>query len=205
MVSVHHLRATQAWLRAESTDPVEAAFDELASALRDLQDAAARSRPDAATAQRLAATLRETAAELDAASVPDAEQPFGRLTTRGRGQTLVPPYDVATADDEQVAGTVVFGDFHRGENGAAHGGAVSTFFDEVCGTLANAVAGRPARTASLTVDFRSVTLVGVEHRFVARAARVEGRKRWVTGTLHAGDRLVAEAEGLFLTLRPGQQ
>jgi len=112
---------------------------------------------------------------------------------------------VSPYGDDAVAGTVTFGDFHRGENGAAHGGAVSTFFDEVCGTLANAVAGRPARTAFLHVDYRSVTLVGVEHAFTATVSRVEGRKHWVTGTLHAGDRLVAEAQSLFVTLRPGQQ
>jgi acyl-coenzyme A thioesterase PaaI-like protein len=204
-MSVHHLRATQAWLRATPEDPVEAGFDELAGALCALQDATARSRPDAATAARLSATLREAAAALDALAVPDAEQPFGRLTTPGRGQTLVPPYAVERVDDEAVTGTVTFGDFHRGENGAAHGGAVSTFFDEVCGTLANAVAGRPARTAYLRVDYRSVTLVGVEHVFAARVERVEGRKHTVTGTLHAGDRLVAEAQSLFVTLRPGQQ
>lgn len=204
-MSVHHLRATQAWLRAAPDDPVESGFDELAGALRDLQDAAARSRPDATTAARLTASLRQAAATLDALAVPDAEQPFGRLPTAGRGQTLVPPYDVRIADDASVAGTVTFGDFHRGENGAAHGGAVSTFFDEVCGTLANAVAGRPARTAYLHVDYRSVTLVGVEHAFAARVDRVEGRKHEVTGTLHAGDRLVAEARALFVTLRPGQQ
>jgi hypothetical protein len=38
----------------------------------------------------------------------------------------------------------------------------------------------------------------------ARAAERSGRKRYLHGTLHDGDRLCAEATGLFLELRPGQ-
>ncbi|SLH56935.1 thioesterase family protein [Mycobacteroides abscessus subsp. abscessus] len=32
----------------------------------------------------------------------------------------------------------------------------------------------------------------------------EGRKVWVRATLHDGERLCAEAHGLFIVLRPGQ-
>jgi hypothetical protein len=32
----------------------------------------------------------------------------------------------------------------------------------------------------------------------------QGRKRFLRGTVHHGDRLCAEAEGLFVELKPGQ-
>jgi hypothetical protein len=34
--------------------------------------------------------------------------------------------------------------------------------------------------------------------------RVEGRKRFLTGAIHHGDTLTADATGLFVELLPGQ-
>jgi acyl-CoA thioesterase FadM len=62
----------------------------------------------------------------------------------------------------------------------------------------------PARTAYLHVDFRHVTPVETELQVRVRFDREEGRKRFLRGTLHDGDTLCAEAEGLFVALRPGQ-
>lgn len=71
-------------------------------------------------------------------------------------------------------------------------------------------AGRPvSRTAYLHVDYRAVTPLNVDLVARARMDRVEGRKRWVTGELCRVDAsgaglgpAVAEAEGLFVELRP---
>ena len=62
----------------------------------------------------------------------------------------------------------------------------------------------PARTAYLTVNYRAITPVDVELQLTGSIDRSEGRKTWATGRLHDGDRLVADAEGLFVKLRPGQ-
>jgi acyl-CoA thioesterase FadM len=50
------------------------------------------------------------------------------------------------------------------------------------------------------VHYRSPTPLNEELRLAARLVRVEGRKILCTATLHAGDRLCAEAEGLFVTI-----
>jgi acyl-CoA thioesterase FadM len=77
-------------------------------------------------------------------------------------------------------------------------------FDEVLGRLANS-AGRPAqRTASLHTDYRSITPIGKELSVRGWVEREEGRKRYLRATLHHGDVLCAEAEGLFVALKPGQ-
>jgi len=39
--------------------------------------------------------------------------------------------------------------------------------------------------------------------FEAWIERVEGRKIFCRGTLHAGERLCAEAEAIFVSLKPG--
>jgi acyl-coenzyme A thioesterase PaaI-like protein len=100
---------------------------------------------------------------------------------------------------------VTFRRFHLGGHGAAHGGTVPLLFDEVLGRLANSGDRPIARTAYLTVNYRYITRVGIEHQLEAEVQRIAGRKRWVTGRLKdpAGT-TVADAEGLFVQLRPGQ-
>jgi len=77
-------------------------------------------------------------------------------------------------------------------------------FDDLLGRLANAGGRRTSRTAYLTVNYRSITPIGRELRLEGRVDRQEGRKRFLTGRLFDGDTLCADAEGLFIELRPGQ-
>jgi hypothetical protein len=70
--------------------------------------------------------------------------------------------------------------------------------------LSNA-GGRPiARTASLRVEYRHVTPIGLELDIAAQFDFEEGRKRWLSGRLTDGHTLCAEATGLFVVLKPGQ-
>ena len=59
-------------------------------------------------------------------------------------------------------------------------------------------------TGRLTVSYRSPTPLATELRFVGWLERVEGRKIFTRGELWAGDRLCAEAEGLFISIKAGQ-
>jgi acyl-coenzyme A thioesterase PaaI-like protein len=103
-----------------------------------------------------------------------------------------------------VDARVTFGRFQLGGNGAVHGGVLPLLFDEVLGRLANS--GRTvARTAYLTVNFRHITRIGVEHTLVAELDRIAGRKRHLRGVLRdPTGRVVSDAEGLFVELRPDQ-
>jgi len=53
-------------------------------------------------------------------------------------------------------------------------------------------------TGTLTIRYRSPTPLYSELRLVGRTDRIDGRKVFTRGTLHAGDRLCVEAEGIFV-------
>jgi predicted thioesterase len=72
------------------------------------------------------------------------------------------------------------------------------------GRIANSGSRAVSRTAYLKVNYRHITPIGVELRVEATVDRIEGRKRWISGRLFHHDVLVADAEGLFIELRPGQ-
>src|SRR5690606_25374293 len=97
-----------------------------------------------------------------------------------------------------------FRTFHLGGNAAAHGGQIVVGFDDLLGMAAALYAGGVTRTASLTVDYRSITPLNKELTLRTWAERRDGRKVYVRATLHDGERLCAEANGLFIVLKPGQ-
>ena len=55
-------------------------------------------------------------------------------------------------------------------------------------------------TGRLSVSYRSPTPLHTELQFVGWLESVDGRKILTKGELHAGDRLCAEAEGLFISI-----
>lgn len=190
---------------APMPDDLRVAAGRMVAELRGFLDGVAAAGLDVETATELRETLAAWGARLSALEVPERERVYGRLRrTRGRGQVLVPALHVLDKSDEHLEGTVCFGDFHLGANRAVHGGAISLLFDDVLGGLAHR--GRlPSRTVSLTTDFRAITPVGPELTVRAWVDRIEGRKRFVRGSLHHGDVLTAEAQALFVELKSGQQ
>ncbi len=101
----------------------------------------------------------------------------------------------------EVVADVVYGDAYEGPPGHLHGGFVAAIFDEVLG-FAQALSGAPGMTGKLEITYRSPTPLHTPLRVVGRFERIEGRKIFTTGTIHAGDRLCAEAKGLFISVRP---
>ena len=119
----------------------------------------------------------------------------------GRSNPLSPPIDVCV-EDGRVVGEVVFGSAYEGPPGCLHGGYVAAAFDEVLG-YAQSLSGNPGMTGTLRVVYRSPTPLHAPLRFEAWVDRVDGRKIFTRSTLHAGERLCAEAEGLFISIKPG--
>lgn len=101
----------------------------------------------------------------------------------------------------EVVADVVYGDAYEGPPGHLHGGFVAAIFDEVLG-FAQALSGAPGMTGKLEITYRSPTPLHTPLRVVGRFERIDGRKIFTTGTIHAGDRLCAEAKGLFISVRP---
>lgn len=115
----------------------------------------------------------------------------------GRGHPLLPPI-VRRADGGRTLGTVTYTEAHAGAGEAVHGGHVTLLFDEVLGGVAGTAAS--SRTASITVDYRSLTPMGVELTVEGWVERVEGRKIYVRGRLLDRERVCAEARALFVAV-----
>jgi acyl-coenzyme A thioesterase PaaI-like protein len=123
---------------------------------------------------------------------------FDHSPLLGLANPVAPPLRLRIEGDA-VVGTAVFGKQYEGPPGHVHGGLVAAAFDEALG-MAQAMTGHPGMTGTLTVRYRRPTPLHTEVRFHARVDRVEGRKIFASGTLHAGDVLCAEAEGVFISV-----
>jgi len=126
----------------------------------------------------------------------------GYSPVHGEANVLAPPLRlrvVGAGHERRVEGSVTFGPAYEGPPGHVHGGYVAAAFDELLGWAQL----QPGFTGTLTVRYRRPTPLGRELRMEAALERVEGRKRWVRGTLHLGDVLLCEAEGLFIGPRGG--
>jgi acyl-coenzyme A thioesterase PaaI-like protein len=182
------------------TDPYAA----MIANLRSFLDHVAAAKPDDLTLTKLSFDLAAWRDRLATMAVAERDQVFAhRFELPGRGQTMSPAFVVRDSGPDRVTGTVRYGRYYLGGNGAVHGGAVPLLFDEVFGRLANSHRA-PSRTAYLKTDYRAVTPVGAELEVDVWMERIEDRKRFVRGTLKHGATVCAEAEALFIELKPGQ-
>jgi acyl-coenzyme A thioesterase PaaI-like protein len=182
-----------------------AGYAELITATRAYLDALAAARLGSAEAARMAEQVRRLTAALQRRAADEDTALIGtRLDLPGRGHPLLPPFVADEWGAAAVRGRVVFGRSHLGGKGAAHGGTLALLFDEILGRLASS-GGRPVgRTAYLHVNYRHISPIDRELHLDATLDRIEGRKRFVSGRVRDGDTVVADAEGLFVELRPGQ-
>jgi len=159
---------------------------------------------DSGTLAGLTQSLREWNEHLAPLAGTEADRTFGRLDAHGRAQTMTPRLVLDHVDTRSASGTVRFGPYYLGGNGAVHGGAIPLMFDEILGRLSNTGGRAVGRTAYLKTDYRSITPIGADLQVRAWFVSEEGRKRLLRADLRHGGVLCAEAEGLFVALRPGQ-
>jgi acyl-coenzyme A thioesterase PaaI-like protein len=191
-------------LRDREDPAAFAAFTSMIDALRDLQDKATGARPPEDVSVRIAGVLSTLAGALAEFEVDEHVQVAGHLAgVPGRGQSMSPVLEIDEFTADYVRAYLQFGRFYLGGNGAVHGGAIALAFDELMGRLANT--GRaPSRTAYLHVNYRSVTPIEKRLLIEAQFTSEEGRKRILSGSIRDGGTVCADAEGLFVTLLPGQ-
>jgi acyl-coenzyme A thioesterase PaaI-like protein len=120
----------------------------------------------------------------------------------GRSNPLSPPIAMSADEDGRVTGRVTFGSAYEGPPGCVHGGYVAAAFDEVLG-FAETFSNAPGMTGTLNVVYRTPTPLHVEVVFTAKIDRIEGRKIFVSGQLHAGERLCAECSAIFVSMKAG--
>jgi acyl-coenzyme A thioesterase PaaI-like protein len=116
----------------------------------------------------------------------------------GRSNPIAPPLEL-TLVDGRVVGTGVFGSAYEGPPGHVHGGHIAAAFDEVLG-MVQSTTKKPGMTGLLSVRYRSPTPLHEVLMFSGEVVKVEGRKIFTRATLHHGDTLCAESEGLFISI-----
>ena len=117
----------------------------------------------------------------------------------GPSNAIAPPMVIVQEDRERLVGHVRFSAAYEGGPGLVHGGYVAAAFDELLG-LVQSLTGDAGMTGTLKVRYRSPCPLERKLRMEGVVHRVEGRKIVTRGTLHAGERLVAEAEATFVLL-----
>ncbi|MGV0627368.1 PaaI family thioesterase [Mycolicibacter minnesotensis] len=174
--------------------------------IRTLQDHARAVDAPAEVISRAADTLQELCALLAPFDTDEWSSPSGRrLDLPMRGNLLPVPMKLRKDDDGRLSGWARFRRFHLGRNGAAHGGAIGLLFDSVLGTASWVLTGGPyQRTAYLHINYRQIVPIDTELQVRAWVSRTEGRKIFVETSLSDGDTVLADAEALFVVLKPGQ-
>lgn len=212
-------------MRRSSDEPTprRAAVRRLAAALRTANDRLVRTAAGADEIDAAAAAVEQALAALGegplnrpyegvaepslaggaagaAASAQDSDDRtfFEYSPLFGKGNALAPPLDIWVEADE-VHATAVFTAPYEGPPGHVHGGFIAAAFDEVLG-MAQSLTGNPGMTGRLTIHYRSPTPLHTTLTFRGRVTSVQGRKILTAASLHVGERLCAEAEGLFVSI-----
>jgi acyl-coenzyme A thioesterase PaaI-like protein len=181
----------------------------LADAMRGVTDRMVRTHADPAALAEAAATVERAIAILEPSTPPwqtsvpampltdtDPHDFFPFSPMIGWYSPLAPPI-TCEFHEGAVRAHGTLGAAYEGPPGCVHGGIIAGIFDEMLG-VANIAAGVGAMTGTLTIVYRSPTPLYAELRFAAHTEKIDGRKVHAVGTMHAGDRLCAEANGIFI-------
>ncbi len=199
------------WTEAGPPTGQRMALHKLAAALRKINEALIDM--DAAEEDLLAAaaSAEQFAVRLEAtrkghhqwgfaesSTAPSTRVMLDRSPVIGLGNPVAPPLSFR-AEDGKVVGTGSFGMQYEGPPGHVHGGFVAAALDELLG-MAQTLSGKSGMTGTLTVRYRRPTPLYKQLTFTAWVDRIEGRKIFTSGTIHDGETLCAEAEGVFISV-----
>jgi len=109
---------------------------------------------------------------------------------------IAPPFRFSMEDGIMHA-TGNFDSQYCGPPEGVHGGYVAALMDELLGVTC-VMNGHGGYTGTLTIRYISPTPLDVELTATAQVKEIKDRKAIIIGELKAGDRLCAEAEGIFI-------
>lgn len=176
-------------------------YGELVAALRSLVVAVAVADAPDSLVEDAIAEVRRLGSALDSHRVTGDVVPAGhRWELPARGHPLLIPLEIDHLTKTEMRGRTRFSVAHMGHAGLAHGGFIPLVFDEALGVFPQR-SDPPARTVSLQVQYRAGTPIDTDLTVSSHLARRDGRKVEVTGELHFGNLLLAEARGLFVQPR----
>jgi acyl-coenzyme A thioesterase PaaI-like protein len=181
-----------------------ARLERLALELRGVQDAVIGTVAPSEVVDSVTQQLADITAQLQPYSL--AAQPTHGWDDTHRSahtRTFGPVLEDVHLSDHHMSARLTLSVFYLGANGAAHGGSIPLLFDQALAQLAQ-YRRSIARTAYLNVSYRAVTPVLKPLTVEGRLERIDGRKRFVYGTILHGEVVTAEAQALYVAIRPGQ-
>ncbi len=166
-----------------------------------------------APAETLRALADDAAALAVRVAAATGEKPFARFpreTTKNYPYSpitgelnVLAPIVALTLDEHEgrkrVVARVRFSNAYEGPPSYVHGGMVAAMHDQVL-AYANRANGVGGMTASLTVEYRKPTPLGVDLSFIAWTEKIEDRKIVARGECRLGDQLFTESHGLFIRM-----
>jgi len=192
--------------RALPDTPETRAYVGMLAEVAAFQEALVQANPTAEQVEQLTASLAEMRKMLEAQAVPEHERWYGRGEAGGtETQVLMPAMTFEHVDDHELRASTTPGEYFMGMNQAMHGGVISVLFDTAMGRLAMGTKMRICRTAYLTTHYRKVVPMNQRLDLRAKVDSQEGRKLFLTAELWHEDTLCAEADALFVKVRPGAQ
>ena len=137
-----------------------------------------------------------------------AQDFFPNSPITGLLNPIAPPvrvWVVDGADDgyREIRGEAFFDYPYEGPPTCVHGGVIAELFDEMLGA-ANIIANHAGMTGTLTIRYRKTTPLRTELRIESRCLGRNGRKVFAWGGIYHDDQLTAEADGIFIAVRPRQ-
>ena len=154
-------------------------------------------------ADRLAShpKLRRYEGYAESANAGDVGAFFDQSPMIGLANPLAPPIRIERTGPRSAVGRALFGAAYEGPPGSVHGGFVAAAFDEVLGYV-QSLSGAPGFTGTLTIKYRSPTPLHEELEIRCQLDGQERRKTFASGQVVSGETLCAEAEAIFISVKP---
>ena len=190
----------------DEVDRIEAVYEPLTVAVRDLVDATIRSTVPPEEAALALAEVEAVVARLRKQQIPGAAGV--RFNSEGRAwnwgnaavglrNAIAPPLEITHVRSGLAHAEVDLGAAYEGPPGLVHGGVTALLLDHIMGETAAANFTRITFTGTLTMVYRRGTPLG-PLRLDARIDREEGRKVWVIASIGDAEGATVEAEGIFI-------
>ncbi|MEZ5244337.1 MAG: PaaI family thioesterase [Acidimicrobiales bacterium] len=176
---------------------------ELDDHVRSIEALVAALRPHRHEGMRMQAALRYEDVTGDASEgggMSDPNQFFPYSPVVGRLNPIAPPVEMWLVDgaaSREVHGSATIGAAYNGPPDCVHGGVIAEILDELLGCVC-VTNGLGGFTGTLNVVYRSTTPLSQPLTLRGWHDRSEGRKVFAKGTIHHGDTLCVEAEGIFI-------
>jgi acyl-coenzyme A thioesterase PaaI-like protein len=189
-------------------DAVEARYQPLAEAVRELVDATIRSRVGDEDVAAVLADVRAATARLRA---DQADGPAGvNYNATGRAwnwgnavaglrNAIAPPMTVEHLGGGRTRAALLLGAAYEGPPGCVHGGVGALLLDHLMGVTASRMS-KVTLTGTLTLRYRNPLPLG-RVRLEGRVSGEEGRKVFVEATIAGAAGPAIEAEGIFIVPR----